>query len=124
MFFNCEVGLKQWEVISPILFPFFIEDLEPFLQDDHTSGLSLQDITFILMLFADDMVILGKSVEDVQNSLNLLENYCRRWGLEVNTDTTKVMVFQKRGDLLPNEKWLYKTNDLDVVSNFNFLGSL
>ena len=43
------------------------------------------------MIFADDMVILGMSVQDLQNSLNLLENYCRRWGLEVNTDKTKVM---------------------------------
>ena len=73
-FFNCAVGFKQGEVISQILFSFVIEDLELFLQSDHTSGLSLQDITFILMLFADDMVILGKSVEDLQNSLNLLEN--------------------------------------------------
>ena len=58
------------------------------------------------------------------DSFNLLENCCRRWGLEVNTDTTKVMVFRKRGDLLHNEKWLYKTNVLDVVSNFNYLGTV
>ena len=39
----------------------FIDDLELSLQDDVNSGLTLDDITIILMLFADDMVIFGKS---------------------------------------------------------------
>ena len=33
-FFDCVVGLKQGEVISPMLFSLFIEDLELFLQND------------------------------------------------------------------------------------------
>lgn len=39
-FFDCSVGVKQGEVISPILFSLFIEDLELFLQEDPTCGLS------------------------------------------------------------------------------------
>ena len=80
-----------------MLFSLVIEDLQLFLQGNHTSGLLLDDITFILMLFADDMVILGSSVDDLQNSINLLEKYCNRWGLQVNTDKTKVMVLRKTG---------------------------
>ena len=33
-FFDCAIGLRQGEVMSPILFSLFIEDLELFLQDD------------------------------------------------------------------------------------------
>ena len=58
-FFDCAVGLKRGEVISPMSFSLFIEDLELFLQDDQCCGLSTDDITFILMLFAGDMVTLG-----------------------------------------------------------------
>ena len=76
------------------------------------------------MLFADDMAILGNSVDDLQNSLNLLENYCKRWGLEVNTEKTKVMVFRKRGKIRNDEKWFYCNNVLEVVDNFNYLGSV
>ena len=39
-FFDCSVGVKQGEVISPVLFSLFIEDLELFLQEDPTCGLS------------------------------------------------------------------------------------
>ena len=60
-YFNCEVGLKQGEVMSPSLFSLFIEDL-----DDVNCGLSFIDIRFVLMLFADDMVILGNSPADLQ----------------------------------------------------------
>ena len=41
------------------------------------------------MLFADDMVILGKDKGD----LDLLEMYCHKWGLQVKTDKTKSVVF-------------------------------
>ena len=57
-FFEYAVGLRQGEVISPILFSLFVEDLELFLQNDVTSGLSFNDILLSLLLFADDMVIL------------------------------------------------------------------
>ena len=53
-FFDCAVCLKQGEVISPMLFSLFIEDLELFLPDDQCYGLSIDDITFILMLYADE----------------------------------------------------------------------
>ena len=72
-----------------MLFSLFIEDLELYLQSDQCSGLSLDEITFILILFADDMVILGKDRDDLQKSLDRLEHYCNKWGLQVNTEKKK-----------------------------------
>ena len=95
-----------------------------FLQGDLSSGLCLDDITFILMLFADDMVILGKDANDLQKSLDLLDVYCSRWGLQVNTDKTKILVFRKRGGLRDNETWTYKGSQLEVVNGFNYLGTV
>ena len=123
-FFEYAIGLRQGEVMSPILFSLFLEDLELFLQNDETSGLSIDDIVLILLLFADDMIILGDSPDDVNKSLQLLENYCDKWSLEVNTLKTKAMVFRKRGDVRPNEIFVYKGNVLDVVNDFNYLGTI
>ena len=64
-----------------------------FLQGDQNSGLCLDDISFILMLFADDMVIFGKDANDLQKSLDLLDVYCSRWDLQVNTYKTKGVFF-------------------------------
>ena len=122
-FFECAVGLKQGEVISPLFFSLFIDDLELFLQDDPNCGLNLDDITFILMLFADDMVILGNTIADLQHGLDLLHTYCTRWGIQVNTDKTKILVFRKRGRLKDNGVWTYDGAKLEVVNDFNYLGT-
>jgi len=104
-YFNYAVGLRQGEVMSPLLFSLFIEDLELFLQKDTTSGLSIDDIVLILLLFADDMAIVAKCPEELQSHLNLLHDYCSTWGLKVSTQKTKIMFFRKRGRLLPTEHW-------------------
>ena len=65
------MGLRQGEVISPVLFSIFLEDLELYLLDGVDAGLTIDDLSLILLLFADDMVVLGKSPEDLQHSLDL-----------------------------------------------------
>ena len=123
-YFEYAVGLRQGEVISPILVSLFMEDIELFLQDGDNSGLIIDDIVLILLLFADDMAVIGRSVEELQNSLDLLYTYCNTWGLEVNTDKTKIMVFRNRGQIKRNEVWRYNGALIDVVDNFNYLGSI
>ena len=59
-YFEYAVGLRQGEVISPILFSMFVEDLELYLQNNVDLGLNIDDIVLIMLLFADDMAILGK----------------------------------------------------------------
>ena len=69
----CYWPLWQGEVMSPILFSLFIDDLERFLQDSINFGLTFDDVTFIILLSADDMAIIGDSPMGLQNSLNLLK---------------------------------------------------
>jgi len=110
----------------PFTFLLFIDDLELSLQDYVNSGLTLDDITIILMLFPDDMVIFGKSPQELQNSLDLLHTYCLKWRQEVNTAKTKIMVFRKRGPLRNDEQWFHDNNKLESVDNltvFNYMGT-
>ena len=123
-YFEYAVGLRQGEVISPILVSLFMEDLELFLQKDVNSGLLIDDIVLIILLFADDMAVIGRSVEELQESLNLLHTYCNTWGLEVNTEKTKIVVFRKRGQKRIDEIWTYNGDILDIVDDFNYLGTI
>lgn len=121
-FFNISVGLRQGQNNSPAFFALFIEDLEQYLQNRVDSGVEIFDLCLIILLFADDMVIIGKSTEDLQQNLNKLHGYCNLWGLEVNTSKTKVVVFRKRGPVRQDERWFYNNEVLEVVDNFNYLG--
>ncbi len=49
-FFEYAIGLRQGEVLSPLMFSVFLEDLELFLHDRIGSGLEIEDLTLILLL--------------------------------------------------------------------------
>ena len=68
------------------------------------------------------MAIVAKYPEELQSHLNLLHDYCTTWGLKISTQKTKIMVFRKRGRLLPTEHWTY--NGSDIVGDFNYLGAV
>ena len=44
--------------------------------------------------------------------------------MEIQVNTEKNVVFRKRGELYNNETWTYKGISLEIVDNFNYLGTL
>ena len=81
----------------------FLEDLELFLQNDINLGILIDNITIIILLFADDMVIFRKKQQ--KRKLGLLRTFCSYWSLGVNVVKTTVMVFRKRGRLFNDDVW-------------------
>ena len=123
-FFEIAAGLKQGERLSPILFSLYINDLEQHFKDNVGGGIKLFDVCFTLLLFADDMLICGQSPKELQDNLDQLSDYCDKWGLNVNTEKTKIVVFRKRGKLRQYENWQYKGKSIEIVDEFNYLGIL
>ena len=120
-FYESNVGLLQGEVLSPVLFSLFINDLEIFLQQNPNAGLTLEQISLYLLLFADDALFFSDTVEGLQSSLTYLEMYCNKWDLTVNIDKTKIVVFRKGGTLNSQEKWNVD-DEIEIVNSFNYLG--
>lgn len=73
-------------------------------------------------MFADDTTILADTVTGLQAGLQVLDEYCQHWGVTVNIDKTKVVVFKKGGRVARDEKWNYRNKDIDVVNCFKYLG--
>ena len=72
-FFEISIGLRQGQTSAPAMFALFLNDLEIVLHNGPDSGLTLYEICITVLLFADDMVIVGNSVEDLQCNLNRLK---------------------------------------------------
>ena len=62
-FMEISVGLKQGDICSPILYSMFVEDLEIYLHDSYNKGLTIDDISIILLMYADDTAILSETPE-------------------------------------------------------------
>ena len=54
-----------------IIMGYFIEDLELHLNLNIESGLNYEDLTIILFLYADDMVLMAENINDMQQSLDI-----------------------------------------------------
>ena len=100
-----------------MLFFVYVEDLELYLQTRDLSGLSFQDSILILLLFADDMFIFGHDHYDLQNSLNMLYEYCKRWGLK-SISIRLWMKLEKRLWFLESEAECNKTYNFFMTTRF------
>lgn len=79
------------------------------------------DFSLNILLYADDIVLLSQSKKGLQNSLNALYDYCDCWKLQVNTDKSKVIVFNSNGKTFLDE-FTYNDSCIETVSHYSYLG--
>ena len=91
-------GLKQGCVLSPLLFTLYVNDLFFSFSRNHDPAAIGKYVTNVLM-HADDLVLMSASKEGLQKCLDDLNIYCKKWKLKVNTDKTKILIFNKSGRL-------------------------
>ena len=117
-----DVGLKQGDPLSPILFMFFINDIVDCVNNaEMLDTVDIEELTLFILLYADDAVIFAKSAESLQSMLNDIQEYCNTWHLTINTNKTKIMVFERGRHTHP--KISLNGTELEVVSSFKYLGS-
>jgi len=119
--FNSRVGLKQGCNLSPILFNLFINDLPGIIDNSNCNPPALLNLPVSCLLYADDLVLLSKSREGLQNSLNSLNRYSNEWFLEVNNTKTKCIVFS-RGKQTRLPLFSLGKQDLEFCHEYCYLG--
>ena len=93
-FFASFCGVRQGENLLPILFSIYLNDLHDFLIAntnlgilfDCESDLFATYFRLVVLLYADDTVLLSDNETDLQNTLNIFFEYCETWKLKVNID--------------------------------------
>ena len=120
--FSPQAGVFQGESLSPLLFSMYINDLNAFMRTDPNVGISIYQFFIILLLFADDMALFSDSRSGLQKGLDKLQKYCVDWGLTVNVEKTKCIVFKKGGKSNTLDKWFYNGEALETVTSFKYLG--
>ena len=109
-------GVPQGSVISPTFFNILINDMFHGLPNGvHHS------------LFADDGAIwtearnIAEAMTKMQRAIDAIETWSNRWGLEISTSKTKVLIFTHKRKLVHQPLMLHKTQ-LEIVKSHKFLG--
>lgn len=114
-------GVKQGCVLSPLLFNLFVGDL-PAIFDQTCDPVSLHNTDISCLMFADDLVILSTTSTGLQTALDKLDSYCTKWGLCLNMNKTKVMIFNKSGHLLKNYRFTINNQPIEIATSYMYLG--
>ena len=68
------------------------------------------------------MVLFSDNRFGLQRGLDKLYEYCNNWGLIVNVEKTKCLVFKKNGRNSVLDKWFYNGEEIETVNTFKYLG--
>lgn len=107
-------GVPQGSALSPTLFLLYLNDL-PTRTDTN------------LRLFADDTAITAASksqdlaLKHLQNHIDELSDYYRRWKLKINPDKSNIIIFTN-ARLKPKEKIYYEDTPIPITNNLKYLG--
>ena len=97
-----------------------MNDIVDSINTDLSNIFSINELKMLFILYADDQVVFATSPETLQSLLNDMENYCHAWGLKINTDKTKAMIFEN-GRRTHFNFYIYG-HSTEFVESFKYLG--
>ena len=90
---SCSCGVKQRGICSAVLFSLFINEPSLDIINNGRHGVCLSsDFVQLVILFADDMILLSQTVVGLQTQLNSLFCAVSRLQLKVNMNKSNIVV--------------------------------
>lgn len=126
--FLCNVGVRQGENLSPMLFAYYVNDIEEALLDQNCKYINFNDdfinsyIRVFVLMYADDTVIMSDNEDEMKQILTSLSSYCTEWKLKLNCSKTKIVVFNSSKNNINNYSFQYNNEQVEVISEYKYLG--
>ncbi len=121
-FFDSNSGVLQGCNLSPTLSNIFQTDIHK-LFGKETDPLTLKEGVQINSLsWADDLVLMSTSHKGLQTCLNRLNEYCKKWGLSINVNKTKIMIMEKGRSINTNREFSLSGEPVECVQSYKYLG--
>ncbi len=121
--FGADLGVKQGDPLSPLLFGIFVDQVTSFLTRQlPDAGVRIGGMLLACILYADDLVLLAHDTHTLQQLVNALALFCSATKLNVNVAKTEFMVFDKHFLRVPNGGLRYMGHTIQQVASFVYLG--
>ena len=129
-YFDCPVGVKQGDCLSPTLFAIYINDLAKEIKNSGVgvglnidgSESNIETSLLSILLYADDIVLFAETELDLQFLLNIVEIWCEKWRLEVNLTKTNILHVRVKRKLQSKYMFLFNKRPVPYCTFYKYLG--
>ena len=116
-------GVRQRCPRSQMLFNLLTADMEEKLRKGKWGGVRVGQKIICTLAYADDVVVLAESEEEMESMIRRLEGYFEKRKLEVNVGKTKTMRFRKGGGGRSTKIEIKgRGRRIEEVTDFKYLG--
>ena len=129
-YFDCPIGVKQGDCLSPTLFSIFINDLALEIKESNIGvNIEVEDIAenievivLNILLYADDIVLFAENEEDLQSLLFIVQIWCKKWRLEVNLSKTNIHHIRPKRKVQSKFVFLLNNRPVTYCKSYKYLG--
>ena len=112
--FDISSGIRQGCTLSSTIFKMItyriMEEIERLCK-----GVIMEDKKINSLFYADDGLILADNKEEAEKNINIVSKISKKYGLEINIDKSKVIIFNKKENI-------EKIGNIKVENSFEYLG--
>ena len=87
--FRIAKGVRQGDILSPLLFTIFINDLLTNTNWDGVDAGFMEELRGLL--YADDVAILAKSLPELRKAAEHITRWCQKWKMNIGPAKCAVM---------------------------------
>ena len=119
--FDVTTGVRQGDSLSPTLFSIYLNDLAEEIINSK-SGIMIDAFCLSILLYADDIALIAPTSEKLQSMLNIVSNWCEKWGMQINVNKTQIL--HVRNHQRPRSEFQFHIGDsiLDYTDSYKYLG--
>jgi hypothetical protein len=119
--FSTNCGVPQGSILSPILFDVFIDGIIRRLHDNNL-GVVIEGRRIPGLLYADDLVLLAKSQQELQAMLAVCESFAKEVRLRFNVNKSAVVALDATLSDTSTLSLLLHDEKLPVLKEYTYLG--
>ena len=116
--FQTYSGVRQGQNDSATLFSILLNSLAHEIQAKKR-GIWVSDTNISIFMYADDILLIAESEDNLQCMLNVLDKWCKKWRMIINMDKTQIIHFRPKCIKCSQTKFKLGTTELQIVDRYS-----